>query len=249
MDARVIITNEFKKLANQKITKNQKGKILLERLKKIDESGEISLATNRMELAELIGYPKGSENGRTYINNLVRRGVIKETMNGEGRKYELTGNRPDYSMEYGKLNTKRGHAHPRTKGKENAIKLVELYNSGELAKIRTREELAEAMGYGKTSAGRRWVAGQINRGIIKETLVSYNNGVSLYSYTIKRARVSNLSVKTALKTVKQTAEPVNAPVILSRVDEPAKNRVVIEKDGMKITIDQCTTDFIRDIMK
>lgn len=108
MDARVIFTKEFiKKTKGETMTPKQRGKILFERLVELDKSGEITKATNRTELARLVGAPEG-ERGYSWVSNLVNRKHITETIVGRNggrylKEYHLAKKRPMY----GKRNVKK----------------------------------------------------------------------------------------------------------------------------------------------
>ena len=72
------------------------------------------------------------------------------------------------------------------KGELRTKKLKELAESGKLSMIRTRGDLAEAVGYPyaqRNNAGYQWVHYRIERGELKETLVGYtDNGSAEYEY-------------------------------------------------------------------
>lgn len=74
----------------------------------------------------------------------------------------------------------------RKKGELRTQKLKELAESGKLSMIKTRGDLAEAVGYTyaqRGNAGYQWVHYKIERGELKETLVGYtDNGAAEYEY-------------------------------------------------------------------
>ena len=74
----------------------------------------------------------------------------------------------------------------RKKGELRTLKLKELAESGKLSMIKTRGDLAEAVGYTyaqRGNAGYQWVHYKIEKGELKETLVGYtDNGAAEYEY-------------------------------------------------------------------
>lgn len=74
----------------------------------------------------------------------------------------------------------------RKKSELRMQKLKELAESGKLSMIRTRGDLAEAVGYTysqRSNAGYQWVHYKIERGELIETLVGYtDNGAAEYEY-------------------------------------------------------------------
>lgn len=108
MDARVIFTKDFiKKTKGETMTPKQRGKILFERLVELDKSGEITKATNRTELARLVGAPEG-QRGYSWVSNLVNRKHLTETIVGrDGGRYLKEYHLAKKRQTYGKRNVKK----------------------------------------------------------------------------------------------------------------------------------------------
>lgn len=54
-------------------------KVYFDRLKELDESGELSRATSRSEVAKAVGFMNKTK-GYTWVSNAIRRGRITETL-------------------------------------------------------------------------------------------------------------------------------------------------------------------------
>ena len=81
MDARVIFSKKTKEEMNRPLGRQAKGVILYNKLKELDESGRLSLARNKYEVARLCGYTN-EKNGWNWVANLVKRGTLTETAIG-----------------------------------------------------------------------------------------------------------------------------------------------------------------------
>lgn len=116
----------------------------------------------------------------------------------------------------------------RRKSELRTQKLKELAESGKLAMIRSRGDLAEAVGYTysqRNSAGYQWVHYKIERGELKETLVGYTeNGAAEYEYQYvgkkiampsKEATESALAMYDRLKqdSIEQSMAELNSPMV------------------------------------
>ena len=86
MDARVILTDETKKKMNKKMTNHHKGALLARRLKEVAESGKLSQARTRFDVAKLVGYTDGQRaSGYAWVKRMVEIGVLTETFEGLGK--------------------------------------------------------------------------------------------------------------------------------------------------------------------
>ena len=86
MDARVILTDETKKKMNKKMTKHHKGALLARRLKEVAESGRLSQARTRFDVAKLVGYTDGQRaSGYAWVKRMIKIGVLTETFEGLGK--------------------------------------------------------------------------------------------------------------------------------------------------------------------
>ena len=93
---------------------------------------------------------------------------------------KLTIDKETMAMATKPLNTKK-------KGELRMERLKQLADSGKLAMIKTRGDLAEAVGYTyqqRHSLGYQWVHYRIKKGVIKETLTGYRNGMPEYEYEL-----------------------------------------------------------------
>ena len=85
MNARVIFTKEFldKTKGNNDMKNSYKQcKLHFNKLIDLDNSGELSKATSRAKLAQMVGFTN-SRKGYTWVSNAVRRGRISETIIGK----------------------------------------------------------------------------------------------------------------------------------------------------------------------
>lgn len=83
MDARVILTDETKKEMNKELTKHHKGALLARRLKEVAESGKLSQARTRFDVARLVGYTEGQRaSGYAWVKRMIKIGVLTETFDG-----------------------------------------------------------------------------------------------------------------------------------------------------------------------
>lgn len=105
----VIISEETRK--KNQLNKRQQGKLRYKRLQEMEQSGELSNASTRNELAQLLGYPKGDKAGISWVNNMVNRGYIKEYIAGAEKgkvmkEFHLTSKIPDYDFSQVKAKNK-----------------------------------------------------------------------------------------------------------------------------------------------
>lgn len=99
--SKIIISEETRK--KNQLNRRQQGKLRYQRLQELERSGELSKASTRNELVELLGYPKGNQTGISWVNNMVNRGYLKEyimgTEKGKVMKgFHLTSKMPDYDF-------------------------------------------------------------------------------------------------------------------------------------------------------
>lgn len=118
MFASKVIISEETRQKNQ-LNKRQQGKLRYEKLQELEQSGELSMASTRNELATMLGYPKGNKTGISWVNNMVNRGYIKETIMGTNRgkvmkEFHLTSKVPDYDF-----------SQARAKGKAKAVAKIQ----------------------------------------------------------------------------------------------------------------------------
>lgn len=83
-------TEETKEKMGKGISFRERGRLHFERLKELDESGALSKATNRYEVARLVGYIGDKDKaGYSWVANLLNRGHLKETMIGLSPKGQM----------------------------------------------------------------------------------------------------------------------------------------------------------------
>ena len=263
MDARVIFTEGFKKMTKQRLTRKEKNMLVIEKLKQYEQDGTLKLATSRKEVAELLGYDKESMTGYSYVSNLIYRQVLEEKNVGKDDmgipiyEYHVINDKPIYTA-YPKrynANVPRDELRGRALGMANLEILKSLSDSGELAQIRTRDELAERFGYTDRALGRKWVSAQITRRhTLTEKFLGFDGDMPIYEYTFRKKRsrrakqVHNTATNVAharTENVAEKAEPLT-PVI-SRV--VADEKVVIEINNVKITLEGCNAEYVGAIIK
>lgn len=88
------------------MTVREKGKVLFNRLKELDNDGTLSKAKSRADVARLVGYSEErAKAGYSWVSNLISRGHISETIlewTPSGKmvaEYHTTGSSPDYGYE------------------------------------------------------------------------------------------------------------------------------------------------------
>lgn len=108
--SKVIISEETR--AKNQLSKRQQGKLRYQKLVEYEKSGELSYASTRNELAQMLGFPENNKTGISWVNNMVNRGYISETLhgyeNGKMRKeFHLTNKVPDYDFKRIRQNNKK----------------------------------------------------------------------------------------------------------------------------------------------
>lgn len=263
MDARVILTEGFKKMTKKRLTPREKNTPTIERLKQYEQDGTLKLATSRKDVSELLGYDKQSMTGYSYVSNLIYRQVLEEKNVGKDDmgisiyEYHVINDKPVYTTypKHYNENVPRDELRGRALGKANLEILKSLSDSGELAQIRTRDELAEKFGYTDRALGRKWVSDQISRRhTLTEKFLGFDGDMPIYEYTFRKRRtrrtkqVHDIATNVAHSRMKDTAEKAEplTPVI-SRV--VADEKVVIEVNNAKITLEGCNAEYVGAIIK
>lgn len=81
MEARVIFTKKIKELLNKDLSVRERGKLLFSRLQELDDSGVLSKAKSRADVATMVGYTtEQAKAGYSWVSNLIRRGNLSETI-------------------------------------------------------------------------------------------------------------------------------------------------------------------------
>lgn len=201
--SRLIFSKETKQKINEDLNGNQKGILRWNKLKEAEEKGTLMLAKNRYEVANLVGYSEENKmRGYQWVSDKISGEHLRETMIGLGKngkmEYEYhTISDPDYerknarkaahrAIQNAKKNIKETVA-PKEVGKKQYDKLKELFESGKLAKAKSRAEVATLVGYDNDRAkqGYSWVSSLISRGYLKEEITGVNkSGKAITSYSL-----------------------------------------------------------------
>lgn len=104
--SRLTFRKETKDKMKKGITVREKGRILFDRLRELDEDGTLSKASSRADVAKLVGYSEErSKAGYAWVSNLIRRGHLEEiarewTPSGKMvAEYHVANSSPDYGYE------------------------------------------------------------------------------------------------------------------------------------------------------
>lgn len=87
---------------NKPLNRVQRGKLRWAKLKELEDGGKLSHATNRQEVAEMLGATKEYGPEYTWVSNLIKRGNMREILTGFGDdnrpiyEYHTTSNVPEY---------------------------------------------------------------------------------------------------------------------------------------------------------
>lgn len=107
--SKISFSKKTREKMGEELSVRRKGKILFARLKELDESGVLSKAQTRADVARLAGYPEErAKAGYAWVSNLIRRGHLAETIQEwtpSGKiiaEYHLTGSQPLYNYEEAK---------------------------------------------------------------------------------------------------------------------------------------------------
>lgn len=123
--------------------------------------------------------------------------------------------------------------------------LEALAESGKLAMVRTRAELAEAIGFPysrRANGGSQWVRRAIEKGVLQEQTMSYkSNGRAEYEYHLLNPKA------------KSVAPPVNPPIldgVENKVEVVAQPQTLtIYKGETTITLENIDKDTAVEIIK
>ena len=128
------------------------------------------------------------------------------------------------------------------KGKLRMDRLREAAKSGKLAFAKNRNDVAEMVGYlPGQNGGYQWVLYNIQKGVLKEEIVKYNNyGRAEYIYTF-----NDPEDKTKKTIEKMVAE--QPQIIISDEEKPIM--ITIYKGDMTISLENITAEMAADIIK
>ena len=104
MDARVSVSKETISKAEEKLTTAHRGALLAERLAEVAESGKLSLARARSDVASMVGYTAGQRaSGYAWVKRMIKIGRLTEefdSMNKYGKaEYRYYYNPPKVEPE------------------------------------------------------------------------------------------------------------------------------------------------------
>ena len=104
MDARVSVSKETISEAEKKLTTAHRGALLAERLAEVAESGKLSLARSRSDVASMVGYTAGQRaSGYAWVKRMIKIGRLTEefdSMNKYGKaEYRYYYNPPKVEPE------------------------------------------------------------------------------------------------------------------------------------------------------
>ena len=79
MDARVSVSKDTISKAEKKLTTVHRGALLAERLAEVAESGRLSLARTRLDVASMVGYTAGQRaSGYAWVKRMIKIGRLTE---------------------------------------------------------------------------------------------------------------------------------------------------------------------------
>ena len=79
MDARVSVSKDTISKAEKKLTTVHRGALLAERLAEVAESGKLSLARTRSDVASMVGYTAGQRaSGYAWVKRMIKIGRLTE---------------------------------------------------------------------------------------------------------------------------------------------------------------------------
>ena len=140
----------------------------------------------------------------------------------------------------------------RKKGELRTQKLKELAESGKLSMIKTRGDLAEAVGYTyaqRANAGYQWVHYKIERGELKETLVGYTeNGSAEYEYQYL-GKQQDVPRKEAVERVLEDYDRLKQDSIEQSMEKLTSPMVTLYKGDISIVLEFMSEEGIAEVIK
>lgn len=145
----------------------------------------------------------------------------------------------------------------RRKGELRLQRLRELSESGKLAMIKSRADLAMAVGFTyeqRFKGGSQWVVYNVKKGVIKESLVGYtNHGTAEYEYHFVDPDTIAKAPRKNAKKVEPVVSELNMPIIKDqeeRVEVIAQPQTLtIYKGETTITLENVDKDTAVEIIK
>ena len=144
------------------------------------------------------------------------------------------------------------------RGKIRWDRLQELYSSGELQKLRTRKEVAMAVGYPEevaTKMGGGWISRLVHNGVLSEVPMGLQNGKMTYDYylTGKQPDYSAVGARKAkyLKNQKSDTQNETTPVAQDSVitaTQTYAHELNFIKGDTTISVKTTDAQLIREIL-
>lgn len=79
--SRIIFKKETKEAMKKDLSVRERGKLLFSRLQELDNSGMLSKAKSRADVATMVGYTtEQAKAGYSWVSNLIHRGNLRETI-------------------------------------------------------------------------------------------------------------------------------------------------------------------------
>lgn len=83
MKAKVILTDNFRRLAEEGLNRTERGRLAYTRFRELAETGRLSKATSRQELTNLLGFTDElSVSAKNWAYNYIHNGYVQETLLG-----------------------------------------------------------------------------------------------------------------------------------------------------------------------
>lgn len=260
--SRLIFTKETKEKMKEPINQFQKGRLRWAKLKEVNDNGKLSLAKNRQDILNAMGLPTGYGSPYSWVSSMINRGCLQEILTGFDKnnspeyEYHLTDkNAPDYDT-FGRKGMKKNKKEKVVKERSNREmcesrykKLEELNNTGELSLIKTRRELAMAVGYKDEDflkKGASWVNRMIRGKYIIETVLGFNNELNRqeYEYRLTNAKPKSIDDK---QQVEKIAD--NMPQTIARDSVSSPIKIKITKQDICIEIELEDRDYAGEFVK
>ena len=154
--------------------------------------------------------------------------------------------------------TKHKNLSPQAKGKLRWERLVRADGDGTLQRAKTRMDIAKIAGIQEGRNAYAWVTTMIYRGVLKETLVGFENNKAIYEYHIGKPLNYTNGRKTLSdrikreKAEKQVAEQQRPQQIVAERQKPINNssaNVSIIINGTEIKVENANAKFVVELIR
>lgn len=169
MNGTVIFSKDFLKKTKTNITHKQKGNLRIEKIAEAERSGQLSLAKNRIEVAEIVGIPKNQPAvANAWVYRQIKMGKLSETL----VKFD-EHNKPEYEYHYYENKIAKPY---RPKKKIKTIITPEVINKTKPVETKKVEELVKEKKEAVPAAKKQETPAEVNIPLSKDLL---ENGFSL----------------------------------------------------------------------